>query len=364
MQLGNGKDEFSVVNRKPSDGKRISTWLGPFGILVDENLYIPICQSAAAYTIVDALIPANLSTIYGRDLRGGTPYETLAGKYEVTLQKEALRRARRFGMPAQGGCTSPTEYGNFGGVGIPGAADPKNNLNVALCPSELKIDYRILHKVAHFLNCETYIYAGHFSMIGGFAGSIEGAALTSIAAAILLTSVCQASFQYVPTLNALLQCNSSRETAWTTSISAQALSQNTHLLTGGVVNPVAGPCTEMMLYEIAVSALFNSVSGFSFSEGVRSAGGKYPNYSTGLESKFAGEILKSNTGMSRDKAKEIIKTILPKYEQKLERPPKGKSFTECFDLKSLTPSREWLDIYDKVRTNLENLGVSFNAESN
>ena len=61
--------------------------------------------------------------------------------------------------------------------------------------------------------------------------------------------------------------------------------------------------------------------------------------------------------MKREDANEIVKKLIPKYEDRLRRPPKGKSFPECFDVKTLKPSKEWLDIYQRVSKEFEDLGV-------
>jgi len=357
MQLGYGKDSFKVVKRKPSDGKHVSPWLGPFGIAVDENLYIPIMAASAQYRVLDAVIPGCLQTIYGRPIRSKTPYETLAGNYEARLQREALKAVGRPFMPAQGGNTSPSEYGNFGGVGVPGGADQMNNLNVVLAPSELKTDYSLLHKVAHFINCETFIYTGHHSFVHGFPGPTEGAALVAVAAACLLASVHQGTFQGADTLDAQNVSNSGKQTLWSSSISAQAISRNTHLLVGGMINPVSGPNTEMLLQECAVLSIMTGVSGYSFVVGVRSAGGGLPNYTSGLESKFSAEVLLASAGIDVDLANGIINEIIPKYENKLKNPPRGVPFSECTNLQTLQPKKEWHEIYEKYKNFLFDMGL-------
>jgi len=100
-----------------------------------------------------------------------------------------------------------------------------------------------------------------------------------------------------------------------------------------------------------------SVSGVSFSIGPRSGGGKYADYISPLECKFCAEVFKSSTGMKRDEVNELAKLLIPKYEDKLRNPPKGKSFTECYDLKTLKPTKEWLEIYQKAKNELIELGV-------
>ena len=358
ISRGRDVDRFIMRNRSPDDRKVLSMWIGPFGHPVSEELYVPITQSAMQYRVIDAVIAPSLETVYGRPLKSGTPYETIAGKLEAVLQREAARRAQRPGIPIRGGNTSPTEYGNFGGYGVPGGADPETELNVVLTPAELKTDFTLLQKVAHCLNCGSFIFSGYVSMIGGYPGPPEGAALTSVAAAILQVPVHQAKTVHTGGLDIRYIGDCGREAVWSNSVAWQAISRNTHLVLVGMINPVAGPCTDMILYEGAVGAINCAVSGLSVAIGVRSGGGKYRDHVSGLESKFTAEVCKSACGLSRADGNEIVKKLIPKYEGRLMNPPKGKLFTECFDLKTLQPNKEWHDIYENAWEELEGMGLS------
>jgi len=354
---GRDVDRSIIRNRMPEDKNVLFNWIGPFGHPVSEDLYVPITQSAIQYRVIDAVMPPCLETVYGRELRSGTPYETIGGKLEAILQREAARRAQRPGIPIWGGATSPTEYGSFGGYGIPGGADPQTEFNGALATAELKTDFALLHKIAHFLNCGSFIHSGYWSMIGGFAGPPEGAAITSVAAAILQVPVHQGKTMSTGGFDIRYLGNCGRDAVWSCSVAWQAISRNTHLLLAGLINPVAGPCTNMLLYEGAVEAINCAVSGCALAIGVRSGGGRFRDYVTGLESKFTGEVCKSTCGLKRADGNEVVKKLIPKYEGQLMNPPKGKSFTECFDLKTIKPTREWSDIYVKVWSELEDLGI-------
>lgn len=353
---GRDVDRSIIRNRFPDDKKVLFTLIGPFGHPVSEDLYVPITQSAIQYRVIDAVMPPSLETVYNRPLKSGTPYETIAGKLEAILEREAARRAQRPGIPILGGSTSPTEYGSFGGYGVPGGADPQTEFNVVLPIAELKTDFALLHKVAHYLNCGSFIRSGYWSMIGGYPGPPEGAAITAVAAAILQVPVHQAKTVDIGSFDIRYLGNCGRDAVWSGSVEWQAVSRNTHLLLAGVINPVAGPCTDMLLYEGAVNAINCAVSGCSLAVGVRSGGGKYRDYVSGLESKFTAEVCKSACGLSRADGNEIVKELIPKYEGKLMNPPKGKSFTECFDLTTLQPTEEWQDIYDRVWMELEDFG--------
>ena len=113
----------------------------------------------------------------------------------------------------------------------------------------------------------------------------------------------------------------------------------------------------MLLYESAVGMMNVSASGAAGIIIPRSGGGKYTDWLTPLECKFCGEVLKRSAGMTRKQVNEIAKVLIPKYEDMLMNPPKGKGTRECYDLKTFKPTQEWLDIYLKVKKELIDLGV-------
>ena len=100
-----------------------------------------------------------------------------------------------------------------------------------------------------------------------------------------------------------------------------------------------------------------SASGIAAACSPRSASSTLTDYLTPLECKFCGEVLKRSAGMTRKQANEIAKVLIPKYEGMLMNPPLGKSFRECYDLQTMKPTQEWLDIYLKVKKELIELGV-------
>jgi len=354
--FGKHPDQTILRARKPEDKTPPAAFFGPFGMPIDEDLWIPIHQSTAQYRVVDALVPGTLEKLYGVEIAARTPIETLAGKYEAILTREAVRRAGRPNMALAGTETSPTEYGHFGGYGVPGGYET-TDVNIVLAVAELKTDYTMLHKVAHILNIGAPIYSGHRSMVGGFPGTPEGAAVVAVAAAILEMLVHQAMIPGASTFDARYSCNTSRETVWADSVSGQAQSRHITRPLEGVLSTIAGPCTDMLLYESAAIGLSVVVSGRSLLWGVRSAGGAHKNFGTGLENKFAAEVAKAAAGMKRSDANEFVKRIMPKYESKLANAPLGKSFLECYDPVKLKPSREWNEIYSSVRKEITDWGI-------
>lgn len=72
------------------------------------------------------------------------------------------------------------------------------------------------------------------------------------------------------------------------------------------------------------------------------------------------------TGLSAVKSKlkrsdvnEIVKEILPKYENRFDNAPLGKTFEECYDLETLVPSKEYQEIYGGVKAEFKDLGIDY-----
>ncbi|MCL4458450.1 MAG: monomethylamine:corrinoid methyltransferase [Chloroflexi bacterium] len=355
LPVGEGRETVILRARQPED-PHPPAFTAPLGIVVSEDLWVPLMQGIVQNREVDIAQGGSLETVFGRPILSATPYETFAGRLHAQMHHEALWRAGRSGMPATAVISSTTEFGQLGGYGLPGGFKP-TDIALVLSPAELKTTYTSLHKVVHALNCGGVILSGASSMIGGYSGPPEGAALSAIAFSLLQYVVHQCHCGASGVLDLRYMGNCGRHAQWTISVVFQALSRNTHLITNSVTNQVAGPGTEMLLYESAAVMLNFAVSGASIVIGPRSAGGKYANYLTPLECKFCGEVLKRSAGLKREQANEIVKILLAKYEDSLKDPPKGKSFVECFDLGTLQPAREWLDLYLKVKRELIDLGV-------
>ncbi len=355
--LGRGGDRVVMKHREAED-KYPPIFSAIIGNEVSEDIWIPLMQSIAQLREVDVFNPGSITSIFGHPVLAGTPYETLVGRYEAQLTREVLWRAGRPGMQRNGVISSTTEYGHLGGFGVAGGHDPTITTSTVLLPGELQIPYASYHKVVQAINSEAIITTSCMeSMIGGYPGPTEGATLVQIAAHLLQSTILQAVQLGSAIYDIRNVTTSGREGQWSTSVLHQALSRNTRLLRIGISSQVAGPCTEMLLYESAVGMMNLSVSGAEASIGPRSASAKYADYLTPLETKFSGEVLKRSAGMSRKQANEIAKVLVPKYEDTLSSPPIGKSFRECYDLKTLKPSQEWHDMYLKVKKELIELGI-------
>ena len=64
-------------------------------------------------------------------------------------------------------------------------------------------------------------------------------------------------------------------------------------------------------------------------------------------------------GLDRDQADEIVRKAVAKYEEKMSEKPIGKPFDEVYDPITIKPTKEWKDVYDKVREEAGSWGLSF-----
>lgn len=197
-------------------------------------------------------------------------------------------------------------------------------------------------------------------MYGGFAGGAEGTAILETAYHLMGLTVYQANFQQSFPFHIHFTSNSSREMLWVVSTLHQAVSRNSRILStsNGFLN--AGPGTEMVLYEAAAHGLASTVSGGDLWE-TAVAHNKYRNYATPIEARLACEVghAVARMGMTRAQANEIVLLLLSKYEDRIAEAPKGKPFQECYDPRTSRPMPWYLEMYQKVKDELEALGIAF-----
>jgi len=337
VKEGAGKEEINIKIRNVEDKRPPVCFYGPIGIDITEDLFIPVVTSVIQYPVIDKVHIPELKMIHGKEIRAGAPSEVIGIMYQLKMYREAAKIAQR---------TTLSEEKDW----------EHCNMN-----SELKTNYQALDRVARMHSEGKFTYSLAHSIIGGYAGGIEGSALARIANTILVRPVHLAAITHTEVFDVRYMGSSGRETSWANSISSQAISRNSQFLqVGASTTPSAGLCTKMLLYEAAVLGIRDSINGNAMASGIRPCAGRYENYGSGLENKFTAEVVKSVAGMKRQNANEIVKELIQKYEANLKDPPKGKPFQECFDIKTLKPTNEWMGIYNTVWKELEDLGVDLN----
>ena len=330
--------------------------------------FVKLYQSIAQEPVIDGFyVGPPLHTSEGRLVRSGTPLEAHLGRSMVSWVREAVRRAGRPGMHFISACTPA--------IANVAAADPADGLRrtdgiVSTIMPELKTDYENLNKVtfSHDYGCVKHVYNG--GMIGGWAGGPEGALIVSLASAIMAVMVYKvgigSSYNALGYLRASTPNYSAfvtRPCLWGSSIGSQAISRNTKIINTAVAMTNAGPGTEMQFQEITAALCASIPCGREgLSQGVRRFKVR-PLLGSGLENRFWGEVGHAMAGVKRDFANSLAKEMLAKYENKITKDsdggPLGYTFDEIYDLNTLTPRKNFLEVYEKVKKELGDLGLEF-----
>ena len=224
--------------------------------------------------------------------------------------------------------------------------------------AEMKINYERMNEIAYIMSLGGNIEAETSPMLGGYCGGPEGVAVTNVAyhvqSILVQRGVLQASFP----IHFKYSCNTSRDVLWAISLSNQAISRNSHLPLMTIEILSAGPATEMCFRENAAQVITDLVSGGNC-EAVGVGKNAHVDHQNPWEPKFSIEIAYATLGMKRDTANEIVKKLLSTYESKIPDAPVGKRFQECFNIDTLEPTNEYVELYEKMKDEMTQYGLKF-----
>jgi len=360
VTYGQGQDVRVMTRRKIEDSKPPFCLNTPVGCTVAEERFVAMVQSYAQEPLSDTFSSAFSQTVQGRPIKSGTPQEVEAAIWNVVKLREAARAA---GRPQIGihNLVSNAERtdATLAAVQAEFGAQPNDGLAIAAI-AEMKVDYERMKKTVFLRHSPYSKYGLYGPLMGGYAGGPESTAIVHVAHHFLGLLAFEAQWHDGFPLHLMQGCNSTRDLLWLISITAQALSRNTHLLIGVSPFTAAGPSTEMVVYEIAAIVLAATVSGLHLNL-VAVARNKHPERSSGMEARIGAETgyLVARQGIKREQANEMVIKILAKYETQINDAPIGKRFDECYDLKTVQPTQEYLDLYERCKEKLSGLGLDY-----
>jgi methylamine--corrinoid protein Co-methyltransferase len=96
-------------------------------------------------------------------------------------------------------------------------------------------------------------------------------------------------------------------------------------------------------------------------ESVGVATNKYEDRVTPVEPRISAEVGHAVAGMKRSEANAVVKALLKKYENKLSKPPLGKSLQECWNPTRRRPSKEYSAVIKKHKREMTDLGINLNV---
>ncbi len=356
--VGAGKDARLWKSRVPEAVAPPFCIFSP-DITCDEEIFLPMSIAYIQEPLADGVCAPILEESMGLKIKSGAPSE-MAGVVEHAMGlRQAVRLAGKPGMFLVAVGTAQSDTGQIAVSNDEwGVRYTDGRLIGAL--TEMKIDNKLLNKVVHCMQFGCFIGCLSGSIYGGYAGRAEGTAILETAYHLAGLTIYQANFQQSFPFHLHFTSNSGREMLWLVSVTQQAVSRNSDILStsNGFLN--AGSGTEMVLWEAAAHGLASTVSGGHLWEAAV-AHNKYRNYATPLEARLACEVghAAAQQGMSRGQANDITLKMLEKYEDRIADAPKGKPFQECYDVRVSRPMSWYLDMFNKVKDEIAAMGVAF-----
>jgi methylamine---corrinoid protein Co-methyltransferase len=196
-------------------------------------------------------------------------------------------------------------------------------------------------------------------IFGGYAGGIEETTIVDIATSLNSMVMSSASWHLDGPVHIRWGSTNTRETLQIAGWACATLSEFTDLMTGNQYYPCAGPCTEMCLLEAAAQSVTDTASGREILSGVAAAKGVITDKTTGMEARMMGEVARATAGMDIDSVNAVINKIVGSYEGNYANAPEGKRFQDCYDVATITPTDEYVKVYEGAKKKLEDFGLTF-----
>jgi len=357
ITLGEGKDAVKLVDRRVGDAVKPIVAAGiQTAIFSSEDMAFKIYKLCAREPATDGIWGGLESKVAGKyEIKANHPTEIYQYRRNSRVLRKAISAAGRPGMFIMN--NAPTSTATISMFDRETGLRPTDPM-VCGGLSEMKISYDELNRVAFALDYGSPIVTAHNAVIGGFSGGPSGAAIVAVAGGLQGLLVQQGKVVRPGTIHNRLKTRADRSCIWTAALACQAFARNSHVPTDQGDHPVAGPGTDQYLYEICAYQLGVVVSGAHSLGGTRKfVVGRIEDFGTPMESRWLGEVCKAGAGVSREHANEIAKALLKKYEDKLEDAPMGYAFEQLYDVEKEEPKEDYLEIYSRVKEELEELGM-------
>lgn len=356
VQIGEGSETRVIKKRMVDQEGHVTIGGGFWGVVVPEDLLLPMTMAYAQIEEIDFLCTGALRTTYGRPIRAGSPWDTLACWQEMRMTFEALNRVDRPGMAVCGPNTSASAIGTLTTV-THGCIRPTDYNNNSFM-SELKVSYDDLIRTCHFVQTNSFVHNFYNPIYGGYAGGAEGVAIAHVASFILMkTCLFGDAFNAGPS-HAHMSCNTFPPLIPAQSVAYQALSRNTNITCANFTRPNAGPGEKDLLYEIAAYQLATVTSGVEIATGVQTATGRHEAHCSPLEVRFLTRVAHAAERMTRQEVDPLVKKLIALYKDGQKENKIGQPFNEVYNLETLEPTPAWQGIYEEVIKEMEDLGLS------
>jgi len=356
--FGEGRDRRLFKPRKPDDQNPAWCSVGSGVATSSEEIAFKVVEGYGRIHEADAIHAPCISYLRNIPVSGGSPIEILAAIQANMIARQALRQSGRPGLPILNLIATASSAIATIAASRPVFGVRSSDGWLVGFLAEMKVGFEALNKVAYLTNWNVSFCSESGPILGGYAGGPVGVAITNTAYAITGILIMKGSYYLTFPIDINLSCSTSRGVLWAVGVSSQAISRNIFypLIHTGYI--AGGPMTESYFYE-ATAYLLTAISSGSSAQTPIPAKAVKLDHQTPLEMQYSAEVIRAAPKISRKEANEIVKRILPNYEESLSSPPEGKPYKECFNLKTGYPKAEYVELYKKMKKEIGNMGVPF-----
>ena len=202
------------------------------------------------------------------------------------------------------------------------------------------------------------------TILGGWAGGVEETTIVGVASHLNTPVLLGGDWHLDGPTHVRWGITTARETLLVAALIIRAIEKHTHLLTGNQYYTAAGPCTEMCLLEAAAQAVNDTVSGRELMSGCASAKGTALDRTTPIESRMMAYAARAAAGMDAECANFLLDKLVTHYEgtgpkRNFNTAPVGKTFQECYDVTTLNPTEEHVQVLAQAMKTMEGIGFEF-----
>ena len=236
---------------------------------------------------------------------------------------------------------------------------PCDSMLVAIMP-ELKTNYDQLSRVAFQQSVGMHIVNLMTPLIGGLGGGAEGTAVVTVASHIMGAVCYSVAYHDMGHMSLRWSHNTDRMGLWIYALVGQAIARNTPMVTTNAIYTRSGLGTPEMLWEVAACAIACTPCGVH-QMGIGTTGGKETDHTSGLEARFNAEVTHAALGLHRQEANDYVLKVPGVLRDNMDHPNPGKPFPELYNMDTVEPGEEWLDVYHQVRQKLIELGLDMDG---
>lgn len=355
-RLGEGKEERLMRPRRPEDPQIPWCHVGGGIPVSSDEIASAVVEGYARIPHADSMSIPALTQVRGLPVQAGAPSEIYAAIQSVRLARESTRRAGRPGLPIINLLSSSASP-----MGVLAVTNREYGIRpsdgwLIVSLSEMKLDYNVLNKTAAILSFGGNVGFAAGAIYGGFAGGVIGSAVLNAAYIVAAPLLVSATYHLLYSLHISQSNSTARGVLTGIALGCQAASRNMAFPHFDLGYAAAGTATDMLYDETAAHIVTDVVSGTNI-ETVHPAKGILTDNYSPLEMRFACEVAHAAAGLGRRDANEMVTALLARYEPHLERPPEGCRFQECYNLDTLEPTPQHLEVYARAKERVRALGL-------